>query len=205
MAANENTEQLDDEGTDLNDTDNMYHPGLNPGFTALHTVVNAGKGEVQVRNTITKDNFLRQTPGGRQSALHFAVQRMQRAPINALLGIGHGDVYPSVKVDRRILLELCNSSGQTAMHLACENGYTYAVQMLKDNGCSLTTLCNKQLTPRQTVMKTRRWDALWILDYEVICMAFAMGLHPRLGEGSKIPELDPGVLRMILEAGFRYF
>ena len=201
MAANENTEQFDGEGTDLNDTANLYNPGLNPGFTALHTVVNAGKGEVQVRDTITKENFLMQTRNGLESALHCAVQRFQRNSINALLGIGHGDVYPSVKVDRRILLELRNSSGQTAMHLACENGYTYAVQMLKDDGCSLTTLCNKNFTPRQTVMNTTRWDALWILDYEVICMAFAMGLHPRLGEGSKIMQLDPGVLRMILEAG----
>ena len=30
------------------------------------------------------------------------------------------------------------------------------------------------------------------------CIAFAMGLHERLGAGSRVGALDPGVVRMVL-------
>ena len=42
------------------------------------------------------------------------------------------------------------------------------------------------------------WGHDWVRDTQG-AVAFAMGLLPRLGEGSRVLGLDPGVVRMILE------
>jgi WD40 repeat protein len=41
------------------------------------------------------------------------------------------------------------------------------------------------------------WGRDWLLDEK--CVAFAMGQHPRLGVGSRVLELEVGVVRMILD------
>ena len=44
------------------------------------------------------------------------------------------------------------------------------------------------------------WGRDWVQDMAVAGhVAFAMGLHPRLGEGSHVLALEPGVLQMILD------
>ena len=46
------------------------------------------------------------------------------------------------------------------------------------------------------------WSVAFGRDWErdQRCVAFAMGLHERLGGGSRVQELDEGVVRMVLEA-----
>ena len=41
------------------------------------------------------------------------------------------------------------------------------------------------------------WGRDWVRD--TMCVAFAMGHHPRLGEGSQVLELEVGVMRMIMD------
>ena len=40
------------------------------------------------------------------------------------------------------------------------------------------------------------WGRNWVRGTQ---MAFAMGQHPRLGEGSRVLDLDVGVVRMVLD------
>ena len=42
------------------------------------------------------------------------------------------------------------------------------------------------------------WGRDWVRDTQR-AMAFAMGQHPRLGAGSKVLELEVGVVQMILD------
>ena len=54
--------------------------------------------------------------------------------------------------------------------------------MINVEGCILSVACGRD----------------WVRDTQRGA-AFAMGHQPRLGAGSQVPELDAGVLRMILD------
>ncbi|KAJ1466471.1 hypothetical protein T484DRAFT_1922290 [Baffinella frigidus] len=80
------------------------------------------------------------------------------------------------------------------------------VQLLLDKGADVESKNRYVRTPHQEVANSD-WslhtNIAAVLKAEATrrakCVAFAMGHHQRLGAGSRVGWLDPGVLRMVLE------
>ena len=94
------------------------------------------------------------------------------------------------------------TEGDTALHLAARRGRVETVRLLLEHWADASAKNSAGCTPRSG--STRQIvEMLKAGDYAALqrdkCMAFAMGQHERLGAGSWVQILEPGVVRMVLE------
>ena len=93
-------------------------------------------------------------------------------------------------------------SGETALHIAVLYGRYPVVRLLLDHGADLSATMDMGQTPEALAVACSRYDMAVMLRAEPTlrkCVAFAMGMHARLGPGSLVWELEEGVVRMVLE------
>jgi hypothetical protein len=97
--------------------------------------------------------------------------------------------------------------GDTPLHWAAGQGHEAAATMLLQHGADLSAENVAGFTPEQFAIHTgaiqlAKMLKLW-LEAEAVrraqCVAFAMGQHDRLGAGSWVQQLDPGLVRLILD------
>mmetsp|Transcript_54863 Transcript_54863/g.130664 ORF Transcript_54863/g.130664 Transcript_54863/m.130664 type:complete len:242 (-) Transcript_54863:400-1125(-) len=97
--------------------------------------------------------------------------------------------------------------GYTSLHWAAQGGHAAVAQQLLDKGASLSAQDCFGKTPMEVASSFAgslpHLQIAGMIKAEAIrrakCVAFAMGQEERLGEGSWARELDPGVLRMVLD------
>ena len=104
-----------------------------------------------------------------------------------------------------------DKQGWTALHHAAVSGHEQIVELLIHHGADSSAKNNKGLTPEDLATgyptvghdQQRVRTIIAILKAETErrakCFAFAMGLHERLGAGSCVQGLDPGVARIVLD------
>jgi len=93
-------------------------------------------------------------------------------------------------------------SGETSLHIAVLYGRYSVVRLLLDHGADLSATTERGQTPEALAIACSRHQIAAMLKAEPTqrkCVAFAMGLHARLGPGSLVWELEEGVVRMVLE------
>ncbi|KAJ1474297.1 hypothetical protein T484DRAFT_1832942 [Baffinella frigidus] len=99
-------------------------------------------------------------------------------------------------------------SAWTVLHVSAFWGSEEMTRLLLDHGADVSAedkygrtaedLANANLHSRVVAMlraETARREAV----RRAQCVAFAMGQHERLGAGSRVRGLEPGVVRMVLE------
>jgi ankyrin repeat protein len=90
----------------------------------------------------------------------------------------------------------------TPLHLAAEKGHTAAAQMLIDRGADVLTAAPDGNTPEDVAIAAGHLQTAAVINAGALrrdmCMAFAMGHHPRIGEASRVLPLEIGVVKMIL-------
>ena len=115
----------------------------------------------------------------------------------------------SEKADPRVT----DQDGRTPLHCAAfglptmqnqEEGYLLGAALrLLNAGADVSIKDNLGETPRDLAMRRGHSHVEWLLGVHELCrfkcVAFAMGLHERLGAGSRVKWLDPGVMRMVLD------
>ena len=187
---------------DYNDPQQWAHPGLNAnaGFSLLHTRVKSGNiNQVDAVIEAGGVNLLLKTTHEARTPLHLAVFRMHVPIVRSLLGTGVDDPILYENVTQSLCVK--DRYGQTPLSLAGEKGHPVIVQMLLDRGASLTSTCLKGETPKQTAIRMENGPAVAVFNAEEErrerAIAIAMGHHPRLGEGSLVQQLDPGVLQIV--------
>ena len=98
---------------------------------------------------------------------------------------------------------LKDDSGMTALHWAALVGNDAVVQLLLEHRASVSAEDIHGRTPQDLATSQGRSQVVAMFQAAAVtrakCVAFAMGHHTRLGEGSLVEGLDPGVLRMVLE------
>jgi hypothetical protein len=97
-----------------------------------------------------------------------------------------------------------NECGESPLHNAAFYGYAPVVAVLLEHGASLLLRTRADLTAQGMALASQVCDShqevLEVLEAAMNrdkCMAFAMGLHPRLGANSLVLALDPEMLRMV--------
>ena len=93
--------------------------------------------------------------------------------------------------------------GWTALHHAARGGHETVARLLLDAGASEQTQTNHGRTPEDLATAHGHHQTAAMFKAEGVrraqCVAFAMGHHERLGEGSPVQALDAGVVQMVLE------
>ena len=106
-----------------------------------------------------------------------------------------------------------NIRWQTPLHLCSYDGNPEMAALLLSNGADTISLNSSGYTAAELALVLRRNSVAALIGAEVMRRqivaeeevrrvqyeAFAMGHHERLGEGSLVRWLDPGVVRIILE------
>ena len=193
------------------------------GETPLHIAARCGH-EVVGRQLVTNGADVSAKAVGGKTPLHAAPPRLlqffleQGADASPKDREGSTPLHDAVTAGDvagvRVLLahgadaSAMNSTGFAPLHLAALQGNTVVVQMLLDNGADplgtnmwgqcpdiiAAGMMHAGLAATLQAAKARA---------EVLrrakCVAFAMGLHERLGVGSCVQEIDAGVARMVLE------
>jgi len=93
-------------------------------------------------------------------------------------------------------------TGETSLHVAVLWGRHSVARLLLEHGADLSATTQRGHTPEALAVACSRHEMVAMLKAEPArrkCVAFAMGLHARLGPGSLVWELDEGVVRMVLE------
>jgi hypothetical protein len=103
-------------------------------------------------------------------------------------------------------MEVTDSAGRSLLHLTAFYGHTTSTRLLLDADADPCAKANNGKTPEEfasskypelsEMIKVKRETTL-----RCRCMAFAMGLHPRLGGGSLVITLDAEVVKMVLKTG----
>ena len=110
-------------------------------------------------------------------------------------------------------LHTCSSTskGWTPLHYATSWGREEVVRVLLQHGGDVHSKSDDGRTPEDlaslevaSLGESRPYFQIAaMLKAEAVrrakCEAFAMGMHARLGVGSRVLELDEGVVRMVLE------
>jgi len=101
-----------------------------------------------------------------------------------------------------------DGSGMTALHRSSRWGREEVVHMLLDHGADMSVKDNFGETAQDLATTRSHVQIVAMLKAEPArreavrtskCVAFAMGQHERLGVGTRVRGLDPGVVRMVLE------
>ena len=95
------------------------------------------------------------------------------------------------------------NAGGTALHAAAHGGNEAVAKLLLDMGVDEQTQTNDGQTPGDVATTEGHHQIAALLKAEGVrraqCVAFAMGHHERLGEGTRAPGLDAEVVRMVLD------
>ena len=100
-----------------------------------------------------------------------------------------------------------DDKGDTALHYAARTGNATAVPLLLQRGAQVQSRSDQGSTPEDLATAgtttERRLLVVALLKAEAVriskCEAFAMGHQERLGVGSRVLELDAGVVRIVLD------
>jgi len=124
--------------------------------------------------------------------LHYAARQSQAVAVVLLL------------IDNAAEVSAKNKVGLTPLHLATFHGHKAVVQLLIQRGAELSATTDAGLTPEDMATVGAHLQIAAMLKAEALrraqCEAFAMGQHERLGAGSWVQELEPGVVQMIVAA-----
>jgi len=116
-------------------------------------------------------------------------------------GPGTHDAVAQLLLDNGAKVGAKNDKGATPLHLAVRANHLPVVQLLIDAGADVLSKTNDGETPED--LASWNHDIVAMLKAEVQrrarCAAFAMGQQERLGAGSRVQELEPGVVRMVLD------
>ena len=194
----------------------------------LFTAILAGRTE-EVRQLLAAQVDIDERGGRhRSSALHIAAANGKEELVLLLLERGadvsvqnsngwtplHGAAHQGREDNLRLLLEhaadpsVKGNDGRTALHAACVMGRVGIVQLLLDGGADMQMRSNSGETPEDIATEQDHPQIAAMLQAEAVrreemrraqCVAFAAGHHERLGAGSRVQELDAGVVRMVLE------
>ena len=106
-------------------------------------------------------------------------------------------------VEQNADVNAANSSGYTAIHQAALRGHYDLVQLLIYHRANVLAQTNFGRTAETLAQSKAHHAVADILNAVTLstanCVAFAMGLHERLGVRSTVVCLDPEVLRMVLQ------
>ena len=158
-------------------------------MTALHTAARGGH-ETVARLLIEHQADVSAQDNDGETALFIAAHGGHETVTRLLLEDG-ADV--SAKTN----------DGWTALHYAALGGSETATVLLLDKGADEQAHTNIGETPGHIAVAKLHHQVAAILQTVGVrrakCVAFAMGHHARLGVGSRVEELDSGVVRMVLE------
>ena len=152
----------------------------------------AGQRDLVVRNLLDAGALVDALTKFGDTPLHFGAASGNEVRVQMLLDAG-ADIAQT------------DNEGSTPLHLGAQYGRCSVVRLLLHKGADLNTRNGRGETPEDLaslrqhdraaallrVMAKRAWN----LPRE----AFAMGQHERLGARSLILDLEPGVVRMILD------
>ena len=110
-------------------------------------------------------------------------------------------------VDAEGIKRMCpdhHHAGVTPLHVAAVHNRKAVVQLLMQRGAEVLATTNAGQTPEDMATRNGRRQIATMLKAEALrraqCEAFAMGQHERLGAGSWVQELEPGVVQMVVAA-----
>ncbi|KAJ1473739.1 ankyrin repeat-containing domain protein [Baffinella frigidus] len=93
--------------------------------------------------------------------------------------------------------------GWTPLHYAALGGNVALVELLLDSGADVLSKSDSGKTPEDLATMGSHPQVAAVLKAEAErrakCEAFAMGQQERLGAGSRVQELEVGVVRMVLD------
>ena len=108
-----------------------------------------------------------------------------------------------ILVDHGVNVNQKTNDGSTPLHVAAMNEDHPLVEYLLSKGADTDAVDNNNMSPLDLTEEGNNSVIADILRIEgtrrMQCHAFAMGQIERLGAGSRVRFLDPGVARMILE------
>ena len=108
-------------------------------------------------------------------------------------------------IDHGADLSAADHSGRAPLHLAAKGGHEAVIQILLDKGADHQSKTNTGRTPEGVASACSQPQAAAMLKShreevrKIRCVAFAMGHQERLGAGSRVRGLDPGVVQMVME------
>ena len=126
------------------------------------------------------------------TCLHFAASYNQPDMILTLL-------------DLDVDVDIATNSGQTALHMASSSGNKRVVEILLTRNADIGALVNG-MTAMQIAVLQGHHEVAAIIEREEqrrnriqqpLILAFAMGMHPRVGQGSLVGLLSPDLARII--------
>ena len=132
-------------------------------------------------------------------------------PLHAAAYCGHVESMQAL-VDCGADVNAADCSGETSLHEAAQMGHTKAVRMLVVYGADVNKADNNGCTPLYEAARSGETEMVWTLVRECGAvldraqqqkLAFAMALHPRLGQGSRANMLDSELVSMILHPHLR--
>ena len=96
-----------------------------------------------------------------------------------------------------------DNMGWTPLLTAALHNYVPVVALLLEHGADVLAELRSGLDAEGCALAGHSDESLVLIRAEMVnrskCVAFAMGLHERLGVGSRVQWLDPGVVRMVLQ------
>mmetsp|Transcript_46280 Transcript_46280/g.110289 ORF Transcript_46280/g.110289 Transcript_46280/m.110289 type:complete len:195 (+) Transcript_46280:329-913(+) len=114
----------------------------------------------------------------------------------------HGEVA-KVLLQHRADVSATTNWGATALLIAALRGNDELVRVLIEHRANVLAETNLGWTAVFIAAVHSHLEVVAMLKAEAVsrakCVAFAMGHHQRLGAGSRVEWLEPGVLRMVLE------
>ena len=122
--------------------------------------------------------------------------------------MGHKEVVVLLLEKGGADVSAIDAAGMTALHRSSRWGHEEVVRMLLDHGADVSVKDNVGETAQDLATARSRLQVVAMLKAEPArreavrtsrCVAFAMGQHERLGVGTRVRGLDPGVVRMVLE------
>ncbi|KAJ1471397.1 ankyrin repeat-containing domain protein [Baffinella frigidus] len=122
-------------------------------------------------------------------------------PLHEVALAGH-EVLLQLLLDKGAPISAVDNNGLTPLHWAAFGGRELTARMLLDKGALSAADFNGRTPEDIAILKGRPQVAAMLRAEEAKrnkCVAFATGQHERLGAGSRVQAMDPGVVRMVLE------
>jgi ankyrin repeat protein len=121
----------------------------------------------------------------------------------APLHVAGGEAVARVLLEHGADLSVKTTHHWTPLHYASAVGDDMLVRLLLDKGADVESKNSSGQTPEDLANACSHLQIAELLRAEATrlakCVAFAMGDHQRLGAGSWVQWLDPGVVLMVLE------